>query len=161
MSDRFLATASEQSPITSNGEWLLLQRSAEHDFYQQGGEAEFPHYGTGRRSIANLEELSEKLAKAGIPIRLYEPGAADLLDQISTFNRSQGVIAIRGAELANIMWMRPGQKVVMVATPVQEETHVSWNLAHLFGVDFYRLTATSNYPKIDESQTFKPIDYCR
>ena len=149
MRDRLLEAADPPSVGTrAEGPWLLLQRSVEPDFYRPGGPAEIASYGAGRRAIVNIEELAGELAHAGLPVRIYEPGAAELGDQIRTFNTARGVIGIRGAELANATWMAHGSQVVMLATPMREENHMAWNLARTMGLDFRRVAVDSEYPRV-------------
>lgn len=153
-SQRTGSTRAERSPH-GRGEWLLLKRSSEPSFYQRGGGAEVPHYGTGRRSIANLETLADQLQAAGLPIRIYEPGSDTLIDQINTFHNCAGVIAIRGAELANQIWMRPGSHTLMLATPLKVENYAAWNLAHSLRIRFQQLQVDSNTPHVDPQRVLE------
>ena len=99
------------------GHYLLLRRSAQPKFYEEGGPAEIPVYGTGRRSLTNLEEVNRHLSNRGIPVRIFEPGSCSLVEQMRVFRTSRGIIAIRGAELANLIWMEAGSKVIVVTPP--------------------------------------------
>ena len=98
----------------SNSAYLLLERSDEHSYYADNGKAERKGYGKSRRALLNLEEECNDLTKKGIPVNIYEPGSYSLLHQIKTFNNSKGVIGIKGAELANLIWLNPGSKVVVI-----------------------------------------------
>jgi hypothetical protein len=154
--DRLLNAAAPHAEPSGTGPWLLLRRSPEPDFYRRGGPAENPGYGSGRRAIGNLDELAGELTGVGLAVRIYEPGAADLADQIRTFHNARGVIAIRGAELANLIWMAPGSRVVMLATPMRtRETYVSWNLAAVMGIEFTQIVVDSDFPRI-ASETVLP-----
>lgn len=146
---QFLSAVAAHPSETASGDWLLLRRAAQPDFYRAGGPAEVPTYGTGRRSIVNIDALAVALRQAGLRVRLYEPGAHSLRDQIRTFARADGIIGIRGAEFANLIWMRPGSQAIMLATPVAQETHVSWNLANLMGIRFTPLAVDCNHPHVE------------
>ncbi len=145
---RALARRRDSLESTVDSGWLLLRRSEEHEFYRAGGSAEKPGYGTARRGIANLEELAAALERAGVPIRIYEPGRDPLARQVETFHRAAGIVAIRGAELANVAWMRPGSGVVMLRTPVGRENNVSAHLAFSRGLRFRSVPVDSEHPVV-------------
>lgn len=156
--DRLL-DAARPSPAVPQGRgpWLLLRRSAEPDFYRRGGSAEISSYGTSRRAILNINDLARELSDAGFPVRIYEPGTADLADQIQAFNAARGVIGIRGAELANLTWMAAGSQVVMLATPLRRETHLAWNLARTMGLDFRQVAVDSDFPLVTADTVLRAV----
>lgn len=94
--------------------FLLLKRSQQHDYYRPGGPAEIAGYGTGRRELRGLEQACNFLNDQGLPCAIYEPGRYGLREQVNTFHRCRGVIAMRGAEVANLVWMRPGSQVLVI-----------------------------------------------
>ncbi len=153
------ATAAVSSAATEDeGDWLLLRRSAQPDFYRPGGAAEIAYYGSGRRAIAHLDRLAADLTTAGLPVRIYEPGAHSLREQISTFAKARGIIGIRGAEFANVLWMKPGAQALMLATPVKRENHASKNLAALIGIRFHLMPVASTYPQVEASVILNTLD---
>jgi len=85
---------------------ILIRRSSPHPYYM-GSDAEIPGYGTSRRELANLPDISEHLASAGIEHAVYEPGAHTLSCQIRTFARAEKIVGVRGAEWANLVWSNP------------------------------------------------------
>jgi len=137
--------------------WLLLRRSPEHEFYRQGGAAQIPGYGTGRCAIGNIEALAEGLIDAGIPIQVYEPGRHSLEDQIRVFHGAKGVLGIRGAEFANLLWMRSGSQALMMATPVEQENHASRHLAKVGGIDFTAVKVDSFHPSVSVIEVLRAI----
>ncbi|HZP14075.1 MAG TPA: glycosyltransferase 61 family protein [Nevskiaceae bacterium] len=143
--DRFLL--SEQSGRAAP--FLLLKRSAEHAFYAPGGKAEISGYGTGRRELLGLEAAREQLTKRGIGCEIFEPGACSLAEQINAFHASRGLVCMRGAEVANLLWLKPGSKVVLfnpaAAMPVKSPARV---LAHIFELD---------YEEIDVGSQLRPV----
>lgn len=144
------ATAAPALPAEErSGEWLLLKRSDEPSFYRRGGPAEKQRYGVTRRSIANLEELAAALARDGLPVRIYEPGRDDLAHQVRAYHAAAGVIGIRGAELANIVWMRPNSRVVMLVTPVKRENNAALHLAIACGLRMRQLAVDSDHPVVE------------
>ncbi len=102
-----LALASHDTADLYADKVLLLKRSVEPDFYRTGGSAEIARYGIGRRSLSGQDWAKAKLDAAGLPAEIYEPGAHGFFDQVRAFNACRGVVAIRGAEVANMLWMRP------------------------------------------------------
>jgi capsular polysaccharide biosynthesis protein len=110
-----------------------------------------------RRSILNIDSLAEELATAGWPVRIYEPGTANLVEQASTFHHCAGVIGIRGAELANIVWMRPGAKVLMLANPVGIENYGAFNLANTLKVGFDQLMVSNRFPSVSASEIIQRL----
>lgn len=160
--DRLLEAAKPPSGVVeADRPWLLLRRSAEPEFYRPGGPAEIASYGVGRRAIMNIEKLAGELSQAGLPVRIYEPGVADLADQIRTFRDSRGVIGLRGAELANVVWMTSGSHVVMLATPMRTETHLAWNLASTMRLAFTKVAVDSEYPQVGAATVLKAIACAR
>jgi hypothetical protein len=140
------------------GDWLLLKRSEEPAFYREGGPAEKPTYGVTRRSIANLESLTAELARRGLPVRIYEPGRDDLAQQVRRYQAAAGVIGIRGAELANIVWMKPGSRVVMLVTPVKRENNVARHIALVCGLKARRIHVGSDHPIVSADEVLRQID---
>lgn len=96
---------------------LLLDRSPMPDFYQLDGGTDSPSYGSARRHIRNLAETRRRMRALGYPVIVYEPGAHELGCQIEVFSNALGVIGIRGAEFANMLWVPAGIPVYML-TPV-------------------------------------------
>ena len=155
----FLKQAGALKAFSSEGQacWLLLRRSPEHEFYRQGGGAKNPRYGTGRCAIGNIDALGSGLIDAGIPIQIYEPGRHSLEDQIRVFHGAKGVLGIRGAEFANLLWMRSGSQALMIATPVERENHASRHLAKVCGIDFAAVKVDSFHPSVSVLEVLRAI----
>lgn len=151
-------STSAASTERAGREWLLLKRSEEPSFYRVGGPAAKPTYGVTRRSIANLEELGGELSRRGLPVRIYEPGRDDLAAQIRTYHDAAGVVGIRGAELANILWMRPGSGVVMLVTPVKRENNVARHIALVCGLAARPIPVESDHPVVSADALMREID---
>jgi hypothetical protein len=97
----------------ARSENLLIQRSNPHEFYLNGG-SEVAGYGTSRRGVSNLQEVSEFLTYNGVDHSIYEPGAHCLGCQIEAFSASKRVLGFRGAEWANLIWSPPEVRVRML-----------------------------------------------
>ena len=100
------------------GKTLLIRRSAEPDYFRPGGGAEPPfYYGAGRRTLRGLDETRAALNAAGHNAVIFDCGAHDIFSQILAFSSCRGIVAIRGAELVHLFWMRPGSQAVIVLIP--------------------------------------------
>lgn len=101
----------QECPKSSN---LVLVRSDLPEFYAQHGLAKRKGYGKSRREIANIVEITSCLSASKTTFSLYEPGIHSLKCQSKTFGHAKNVFGIRGAEWANLIWMRPGSRVYIV-----------------------------------------------
>lgn len=135
---------------------LLLKRSDMPAYYSQNGQARKKGYGNSRRSMLHLEEGMKLLREHEIAATIYEPGKYSLVEQIHTFYNADGVIAIRGADLANMLWLKPGSLVLMVNSMGKGSFHI-YNyccILNLFLVE--RLTET-DFPSFLDFQFDKLI----
>lgn len=130
------ALAEADGPNRYERKILLLKRSEEPEFYRAGGSAEFAGYGVGRRSLSGQGWLKAELEASGHAAEIYEPGAHSFFDQVRAFHACRGIVAIRGAELANMLWMPPG--AFCVVFNVSKLPH--WYMHHLS--DLSNLTLT-------------------
>lgn len=123
--------------------YLILKRSAQPLFYMQGGQSEIPGYGTARRELKGIEEAGTYLNDRGIPAEIFEPGNHSYREQMVVFQRCRGVIGIKGAEFANLLWMRKGSKVIQIRPSVMQTNNMQKILADLLELDFCELVDTS------------------
>ena len=105
------ADATEKVP---GGTVLVLERSEQPSFYDEGGGSLVPCYGRGRRHLANSAEIVAALSAAGHDAVAYEPGRHSLRAQAAAFSGATGIVGVRGAEFANLLWARPGTPVVLM-----------------------------------------------
>ena len=120
----------------SERRYLLLRRSPEPSFYRSGGGAKAPTYGMGRRSFEGIEEGQAQLEALGAPSLIYEAGSHNLACQINHFSRCAGVIGVRGADFANIIWAAPEAKIIMFLSSGLHEDPPQRALAALLGLDY-------------------------
>lgn len=102
----------------SEGTYLLLRRSDPPPYFSPDGPAghgAHSGYGSARRTLKGLEACRDALAEEGIRSAIYEPGSHDLACQIRHFASCSGIVGIRGAEFANMVWMSPDALVLMIA----------------------------------------------
>lgn len=137
------------SMMTGEGRYLVLRRSEQPAFYAQGGPAEIPGYGTYRRTLHGIDEGVTWLSRHGYAVSSFEPGAHSLREQIRAFGSSAGAIGIAGAEFANVVWMSPGSRVVVLRPTVMDHPFVTEILAHLLGIDYVEILVEGTTPRFD------------
>ena len=131
--------------------YYILKRSEEPPFYApEGGGAKRSTYGTGRRSLMGIEEAAVALSRQSHRVAVFEPGRHTLAEQIRTFRDCKGIIAIRGAELANIVWMDRGSKVIVInAGRFDLAAPPAWGLAKLLGIRYEQIDwGEDPYPEL-------------
>ena len=133
--------------------YLMLTRSEAVRFYEKGGGAQIPGYGTSRRALRGVDEAIALLTDRGINVVAYEPGSHSLVHQITAFFCCKGIFALRGAEFANLIWMRPGSSVVMIAPRQMKIPLLQGLLSTIFGLEYHQISTNSLYPKLDEKLT--------
>jgi len=126
--------------------YLLLDRSDIHQYYSSDGQAKVKGYGKSRRGLLNLREQCTLLNQQKIKTIVYEPGAHSLVDQIKAFNKARGVIAIRGAELANMIWMKPKSKVIVIG--FDEPAFHLYNYTSLLNLRLTERQSKTDFPDI-------------
>jgi hypothetical protein len=132
------------------GDYLLLQRSPQPRFYEEGGGAENPTYGTARRSLSGVPKAVQQLQERGIAIRVFEPGRHRLAEQILAFTSCRGIVGIIGAEFANVIWMKARAKVVFIRPPCLDLPSLTETLSRMLDLDFVELPAeSSSHPELD------------
>jgi hypothetical protein len=132
---------------------LLLARSPPPAFYLDGS-AQTPGYGSSRRAITNLSEISNYLSQRGVDHCLYEPGAHCLGCQIRAFGQAKRIFGIRGAEWANLIWTPAGNARVKVVDtrprpPVLERFLFGAGIEHSF------LLANETHVEIDPCEAYE------
>ncbi|GLQ11244.1 hypothetical protein GCM10007913_31760 [Devosia yakushimensis] len=113
---------------------LLLCRSPEPEYYSENGQAEAKKYGASRRSLVEIDESFEYFKSKGHNIEKYEPGSENIFGQIKRFYASDAVIGIKGAELSNVFWMKPGSKMFVVTPSTMRSTPVYQRFSRFLGI---------------------------
>jgi capsular polysaccharide biosynthesis protein len=86
-------------------------------------------------------------------VDVFEPGAHTLEEQIRAFASCRGIIAIRGAELANIVWLSPTSKVIVInAGQFRLSQPPARGLARLLGISYAEIELGEEcYPALDDA----------
>jgi capsular polysaccharide biosynthesis protein len=99
-----------------------------------------------RRRIANEREVRELLQDHGFSTMACSE--LSIPEQIRHFARATHVVGAHGAGLANVMFCRPGARVLEIATPDPHEhwrcyRNLAWSVGHEYGVLFASSAAPS------------------
>jgi hypothetical protein len=132
-------------------EVIVFQRSEEDPFYLSAQMAQFPRYGKGRRNLVNGAEVTSYLSDQGIAARLLDFGILSLAEQIVVCSRAGAILGIRGAEFANVIWMRPESRAILLA-PKERENHATRTLARAMRVKFYLFPVESSHVTLRRGQ---------
>lgn len=128
---------------------LILARSNEPAYYAEGGEAEIPKYGTSRRALTGIHEAAQELRRRGIRAQVFEPGRYSLTEQIQVFRHCRGIVGIKGAEFANLIWMRPGSRAILIKPSVMDTPSVQMCLADVLGLHYAEIPeGGGSYPAL-------------
>ena len=66
------------------------------------------------RVIGGDELLKEQLVGLGIPAVIYEPGQHSFRCQVRVFQDAKGIIGLRGAEFANLLWCERPIPIILI-----------------------------------------------
>jgi len=95
-----------------------------------------PQKAKSRVAFVNTDTTIRKFLNHGVRLTPFEPGSRSITDQIKQFANSDAIIAMRGAELANVFWMRNGARVfVMDSRPKSLPSHTK-SLANLLNIEY-------------------------
>jgi hypothetical protein len=135
-------------PSINPGTIIILDRADENMLYQRGGLARANTYGKGHRALLGIPAAVEDLADRGIPVAHYTASKYAYTQQIVDFYHCGGVVGIRGAEFAHLIWMRPGTKVLMYQPSSMRPRNIQKPLADLMGLDFQQVDVDTIYPEL-------------
>jgi len=136
------------SPSIPPGAIILLDRADENAIYRIGGLARANNYGKGHRALKGIPEAVEALTARGIPVIHYTASRHSYTQQIVDFHHCGGVVGIRGAEFAHLIWMQPGAKVCMYQPSGMHPNNIQEPLALLMGLSYRQLEVDSYYPEL-------------
>jgi hypothetical protein len=136
---------------------LILERSAEPSFYSEKGNATIKTYGVTRRNLINTKAAATSIQVSNIEMLTYEPGKHSIYNQISTFNDCKAIIGIKGAEFANLAWMKPKTIAIMIVPEGMNTPPVQQALSKILEIEMIEIRALAgNYPDLlDFEQTIK------
>jgi capsular polysaccharide biosynthesis protein len=73
-----------------------------------------PRTATQTRVLGDDEVLKEQLVGVGIPAAIYEPGEHSFRCQVRVFQDAKGVVGLRGAEFANLLWCERPIPIILI-----------------------------------------------
>ncbi|MBN2281851.1 MAG: glycosyltransferase family 61 protein [Candidatus Marinimicrobia bacterium] len=134
---------------------IILKRSESPNYYKKGGPAEYHHFGTAIRSLSGIEKTIDNLKNHNFIFESYEPGIHPIDHQINSFAEACTVIGIRGAEYANMIWMQPGSKIIMIK-PKEMPPSVQKEIAEILQIRYFEIETEENYPDLSKIN-LKPL----
>ncbi len=135
--------------------YLILKRSPQPKYYEKRGIAENPTYGTARRELIGIEDAVQDLRNKNISVKIFEPGKHNLAEQIKVFQNCKGIVGIRGAEFANLIWMKPKSKVILIRPLNMDTLSYPKSLAKILGLNYFEITAKGSYPTLNADLILK------
>ncbi len=130
--------------------YLIIQRSAPPKNYERSAlNKEATDYGIERRSLNGVEAAVTQLGQAGIKAMAFEPGIHDITHQINMFYHCKGIIGIRGAEFANMVWLRPGSTCIMIDTTHIDAPPPQRILAQAMGLQYTELSTNQKHTTLN------------
>jgi hypothetical protein len=150
----------EHSAVSSD-EILLLERAGVSEKYDAQLDIGSGYdYGKSRRSLTGVETAVAQLKSRGYNISVYTPGDHSLTEQIKRFHQAGKIITIRGAELANIVWMKPGSSVIVLDPKKGKGRNESpaKELAAYLGISYKVIYLDNAFPELDEQLLTKITD---
>jgi len=135
--------------ILENRPTLVINRSGMPAYYCKDGLAETKGYGKSRRELRDVNNFVKNCERKGLFIKAYEPGRHSLVHQIITFQNASGIIGIKGAEFANLIWLKQGAMVTLIRPANMRTPSVQRKLAEILNLDFTEIISEGdNYPSI-------------
>ncbi len=114
------------------------------------GKSERLGYGVSRRGLLGIQAAKKKLLESEIPVEVFEPGQFSLTEQIKVFQSCKGIIAIKGAEFANLIWLKPHSQVILIKPLCMNTVPYQKKLADILDLNYIEIeTDQGNYPKLD------------
>ncbi len=119
------------------------------------GDRLFIHRQTGLRQLANFEALQDLILRRGYKILV--PDAMTLVEQIAAMQGATHVVAEHGAGLTNILFCRPGTKVLEIFNQACVQP-AFWSVAGVTGLKFGYLIGThvptAERPELDWNASY-------
>ena len=141
------ALPNQPVPKLSKQPFLILDRSPPPAEYAGQTDRTSREYGTATRSLRGVDETIDRLTRLGYRAERFEPGNASQIVQINRYRQARGVIAIRGAELANMHWLTEGSRLIILRTQSKFSTHL-YGMAQLLELDFHELACEVQRPDL-------------
>lgn len=90
------------------------------------------------RHLTNQDEIESALTSNGF--KVIDPGVMSVEEQIEAFSNAEIIIGASGAAFANMMWCRPGTKVIIFYSHIRGKMYPYWDaLARIANLDLHLL----------------------
>ena len=144
------------APDAPESDVLLVERGAPDPFYLSRQSA-IPGSASTRRSIPNMDAVSDALENAGRTVRRVQLEHTTLAEQIGWFSRAQTVVAQHGAALANVMWVREGSRVVEIIPQEQGRREHFSRLADVVGATYEAVSQPEAHAPVVPEQIVRAV----
>lgn len=151
--NRLQASESMKEVSEYDNAYLFLIRSGKSALYDlQKSRGNLHRYGAERRALVGIPEGIEYLKEKGYNVVPFESGKYAMWKQIEAFHRCKGIIGIRGAELSNILWMKPQTQSIVIDNFNDGTSSPTRVIAAQIGVHFDEIhTEAGQYPELDQT----------
>ena len=116
--------------FSGEGERILMIRRLPPDPFYASAESEAKTAGAQRRSVSNFDALTNVLERHTNNLLVSALDGFSLTEQMARFAWADVVIAQHGAALSNLLWARPGTRVIEI---VPRESESALRRADFFG----------------------------
>lgn len=129
---------------------VVIGRAKPADFYLS--ESESIGSGSSRRSIGNFDALVENLEQAGWqPVVIYLEDKS-LAYQMALFQQAEIIVAQHGAALVNLLWCKPGTKVVEIVPDIIRKRRMFEKISAGFQLSHKRIIQQGLHSPVTSSE---------
>lgn len=96
----------------------------------------------GVRSLINHDEVENCMRRLGFSV--VDPTTLTLSEQVSVFSRAKVIIGVGGAAMTNLVFVKPGTKIVCLLSEQLADFYLWSNLASIVGANMTYFTGPSH-----------------
>lgn len=111
--------------------------------------------GAARRSLPNADEIADALRSLG-DLRIQAMEELTLVEQMHAFRDADVIVAQHGAALGNMLWTRPGTRLVEIVTP--EKVNVFANFLDALRTDVIQIGQDDGHAPVDVDAVVTAVD---
>ncbi len=117
----------------------------------------FASYGSERRELKHVKEGIDDLNQEGYNCLKYESGTHNLQCQINHFSNCSGVIGVRGAEFANMIWMKEKAIVILFHSADFKNDPLQRQLVSPLNLNYFEIPHNGQVSPIFDTKAIIPI----
>jgi capsular polysaccharide biosynthesis protein len=143
------STTTTQGVVVIDRQWVD-PRSTQDGVERSG-------YGPTRRSIPNMTDVVDRLARNG-PVDLLEAGLLSPVEQVNRFAAASVLVGQHGAGLANMLWMPTGSTVIEIITQKKRKHQWFEALARALGHAYVAVIHSGPHDPVDPDEIAAVVD---